>query len=709
LAGARKHVDELQSAMEIKQRELQDIRETVSALEEAEERLGRLEAPELKASLQRQRDAAEREAAEIQSLLDRKVEADAEFRIAKLELETACATITQRAEISGRMQRLAENQAETARSAKNAKDAYDATHAEHARVGATIERLRQQLEIAIGRRIQSGKVAECARASQYFDGLRRQVERGRGVRDRILSLEAELANLRITQIDVDNLQQLEAESVRAQVSLESAATRIEIDPAGNVGVMLGGVPVLQPSSLLLSEVTDILAQGVRIRITPGGDDLESRRRRANDTLGALGVALAALQTESVAMASGTANRRAIVEGELAAQNQLSLAIAPDGFEEILHSLDLAEKRLTALRSELSEAIVVDVESAQSALEQAESAEGTVQGELRAHEGTLMSVRDLREEHRNQLTAVETEIRITESELDNARTALAQARGNQTDEVLSSAVSLAQRNVEHARSRVAETDDRLTTANPEKASDQLRMSKDALDLLSQQISDEKQRVHRLRGALEALGHKGLAEECSDIEAKLVFARLRFKAASDEANALRVLAETILTAEKETNERFLRPVVARVQPYLNRVLPGARLRFDESLGIEGLERGTTVEPYDCISVGAREQISVITRIAFADLLADEGLDAPIILDDALAYSDDRRFRDTLSAIASAAKRHQIILLTCHDERYVRLGARIIHLDSGSLIGSSQAVPVSAMVCDPPKAANGSGKRI
>jgi hypothetical protein len=190
---------------------------------------------------------------------------------------------------------------------------------------------------------------------------------------------------------------------------------------------------------------------------------------------------------------------------------------------------------------------------------------------------------------------------------------------------------------------------------------------------------------------------------------VFARLRFKAASDEANALRVLAETILTVEKETNERFLRPVVARVQPYLNRVLPGARLRFDESLGIEGLERGATVEPYDCISVGAREQISVITRIAFADLLADEGLDAPIILDDALAYSDDRRFRDTLSAIASAAKRHQIILLTCHDERYVRLGARIIHLDSGSLIGSSQSTPASAMVCDPPKAANGSGKRI
>jgi hypothetical protein len=195
-------------------------------------------------------------------------------------------------------------------------------------------------------------------------------------------------------------------------------------------------------------------------------------------------------------------------------------------------------------------------------------------------------------------------------------------------------------------------------------------------------------------VEALGHKGLAEECADAEAKLVFARLRLKAATDEANALRVLAETIMAVEKATNERFLQPVVARVQPYLNRVLPGTRLRFDESLGIEGLERGMNVEPYECISVGAREQISVITRIAFADLLGDEGFDAPIILDDALAYSDGRRFGDTLSAIAAAARRHQIILLTCHDERYVRLGARIVRLDSGALIEASPLRPEASL---------------
>jgi uncharacterized protein YhaN len=70
--------------------------------------------------------------------------------------------------------------------------------------------------------------------------------------------------------------------------------------------------------------------------------------------------------------------------------------------------------------------------------------------------------------------------------------------------------------------------------------------------------------------------------------------------------------------------------------------------------------------------------LTRIAFADLLASEGVAAPIILDDALVYSDNARFNDTLLALSLAAKRHQIIILTCHEDRYLKLGAPTIHLE-------------------------------
>ena len=67
-------------------------------------------------------------------------------------------------------------------------------------------------------------------------------------------------------------------------------------------------------------------------------------------------------------------------------------------------------------------------------------------------------------------------------------------------------------------------------------------------------------------------------------------------------------------------------------------------------------------------------MITRVAFADMLADQGVDAPIILDDALVYADEQRFGNTLTTLAVAANRHQIIILTCHEDRYIRLGCPI-----------------------------------
>jgi uncharacterized protein YhaN len=104
------------------------------------------------------------------------------------------------------------------------------------------------------------------------------------------------------------------------------------------------------------------------------------------------------------------------------------------------------------------------------------------------------------------------------------------------------------------------------------------------------------------------------------------------------------------------------------------------------IEGLQRGTVTEPFDCLSVGAREQLSVITRIAFADLLADEGVYAPIILDDALVYADDGRFADALATLAFAAKRHQIIILTCHEHKYFGLTGPVIRLEEQEEVQAS-----------------------
>jgi hypothetical protein len=176
----------------------------------------------------------------------------------------------------------------------------------------------------------------------------------------------------------------------------------------------------------------------------------------------------------------------------------------------------------------------------------------------------------------------------------------------------------------------------------------------------------------------LGEKGLGERVDGLEAELFIARIRFRAVEEEANSIRVLHSVLADAEHDANQAFLEPVVRRVQPYLNRVMPESRIQLGTDLALQGLQRAGTVEPFESLSVGVREQVSVITRVAFADMLGDEGVHAPIILDDALVYADDQRFGDTLTTLAVAANRHQIIILTCHEDRYIRLGCAIRRLD-------------------------------
>jgi uncharacterized protein YhaN len=62
-----------------------------------------------------------------------------------------------------------------------------------------------------------------------------------------------------------------------------------------------------------------------------------------------------------------------------------------------------------------------------------------------------------------------------------------------------------------------------------------------------------------------------------------------------------------------------------------------------------------------------LAVLTRIAFADLLLEQGKPVSLILDDPLVYSDDGRLDTMIEILTEAATRMQIILLTCRDRAF------------------------------------------
>ena len=125
-------------------------------------------------------------------------------------------------------------------------------------------------------------------------------------------------------------------------------------------------------------------------------------------------------------------------------------------------------------------------------------------------------------------------------------------------------------------------------------------------------------------------------------------------------------------------FLEPVLKTIDPFLRLLFPGARLALDEeTLEITGIARDGREEPYATLSIGTREQLSILVRLAFAVYLREKGYPAAVILDDALVYADDDRFERMQLALRKAAETVQISILTCRPRDWRQFGAPIRRL--------------------------------
>ncbi|RFA31013.1 hypothetical protein CAI21_03305 [Alkalilimnicola ehrlichii] len=133
----------------------------------------------------------------------------------------------------------------------------------------------------------------------------------------------------------------------------------------------------------------------------------------------------------------------------------------------------------------------------------------------------------------------------------------------------------------------------------------------------------------------------------------------------------------------------PVIQRVEPYLKFLMPDVEPILDSELQLCGIRRQGVEEPFEELSIGTREQLAIITRLAFADLLHEQGQPVVLVLDDALVYADDGRFGNMQLILRKAAQRYQILLLTCRERDYLTLGAPIFRLADCREVRAAEAV--------------------
>ena len=188
------------------------------------------------------------------------------------------------------------------------------------------------------------------------------------------------------------------------------------------------------------------------------------------------------------------------------------------------------------------------------------------------------------------------------------------------------------------------------------------------------------IRELTGRITTLADEGIEEELASAEGRRDRAKQRVDELETEVATLQRLRDVLTDAKADAKEHFFEPVVKELRPLLGIVFGDATVTFDEVTMLPvTVERNGAIENFDALSGGMREQITVLTRLAFARLLARDGRTVPVILDDALIYSDDERIERMFNALHRHADDLQILVFTCRQRAFQRLGGRSLSMQT------------------------------
>jgi len=202
-------------------------------------------------------------------------------------------------------------------------------------------------------------------------------------------------------------------------------------------------------------------------------------------------------------------------------------------------------------------------------------------------------------------------------------------------------------------------------------------------LQEEVQTARQRRDNLHGQLRASADLDPAATLQEAEVELDRLTERATALERQARAVRVLRDALLTVQRETRSALAAPVRAAIEPYLRRIFPRATLLLgDDDWRLTGLSAGEADEPFDQLSLGAREQFAMLVRLGLAEVFA-QGRRLPLVLDDPLINADPARRGSMIQALRHASRKLQILLFTCHEAEHDTLAAdRTVVLTGGRM---------------------------
>ncbi|MEM7749304.1 MAG: hypothetical protein AAF346_13720, partial [Pseudomonadota bacterium] len=196
---------------------------------------------------------------------------------------------------------------------------------------------------------------------------------------------------------------------------------------------------------------------------------------------------------------------------------------------------------------------------------------------------------------------------------------------------------------------------------------------ALQIRESRLASLREEAHLLDGALRRDAEDGLGVQVQQASEQHAVAQVRVDELLLDVSALELLERELQVIASERARSITQPIVRRVSRIAEPLFANATFGLSEDLELHNVGRNGAEEAVSAVSDGTREQLAVLARLAFAELLAESGCPLPLVLDDPFVYSDDQRLGSLFQILHKMADAHQIIILTCHESAFAPLAER------------------------------------
>lgn len=324
------------------------------------------------------------------------------------------------------------------------------------------------------------------------------------------------------------------------------------------------------------------------------------------------------------------------------QNRNSDSIIPNTIGDAKELLEKAEEKHSKIRTEKG------------------SIEAAVKTNLERYNEINTSARELK-----------IKIELKSNECNAEETKLLNERGSTSDDELEKQISTYTDEVSKFEKEVKEVENSLKLIGADNVRQELDTYTKSKERIEKYIYETDKELTELNTRIQIMGEEGLQEKLDAIKTIQAECELELLNITTKAKAAELLYSIMAEERDKARQSYIKPFKTNIEK-LGKLLFNETFEVQISENLEVMSRtlNNVTIPFNDLSGGTREQLSLISRLACATIVGkDSG--APVIIDDALGYTDPERLKSMGVILATAGKTCQLVILTCMPDRYSFVG--------------------------------------